>query len=124
LTRGRNLAHWYDFKRVKTSRGCRWRQLNSRLKHLFQYRCNIYYIKTNDNGARSEVCPVLLGLVIGLSAALTVSRFLNNILFAVSPTDPLTYAGAAAVLPGVNAAAVYVPARRAGLIDPVQLLRQ
>jgi putative ABC transport system permease protein len=70
------------------------------------------------------VCPVLLGLVIGLSAALTVSRFLNNILFAVSPTDPLTYAGAAAVLLGVNAAAVYVPARRAGLIDPVQLLRQ
>jgi FtsX-like permease family len=71
-----------------------------------------------------EVRPVLLGLVIGLSAALAVSQFLGGILFAISPTDPLTYAGVAAVLLAVNAADVYVPARRAGLIDPVQLLRQ
>jgi hypothetical protein len=49
------------------------------------------------------VCPVLLGLVIGLSAALTVSRFLSDILFAVSPTDPLIYSSVAAVLLGVNA---------------------
>jgi ABC-type antimicrobial peptide transport system permease subunit len=71
-----------------------------------------------------EVRPVLLGLVIGLAAALAVSQFLSGILLAISPTDPLTYAGVAAVLLAVNAAAVYVPARRAGLIDPVQLLRQ
>jgi hypothetical protein len=44
------------------------------------------------------VRPVVLGLVIGLSAALAISRFLNGILFAISPTDPLTYAGVVAVL--------------------------
>src|SRR5262249_39653432 len=71
-----------------------------------------------------EMRPVLLGLVIGLLAALAVSQLLSGILFAISPTDPMTYAGVALVLLAVNAAAVYVPARRAGRIDPVQLLRQ
>jgi putative ABC transport system permease protein len=71
-----------------------------------------------------EVRPVLLGLCIGLTSALALSRFFSGMLFAISPTDPVTYFGVATALLLVNAVAVYLPARRAGRIDPVQLLRE
>jgi putative ABC transport system permease protein len=70
-----------------------------------------------------ELRPVVFGLFIGLAAALAVSRFFSGVIFAISPTDPVTYAGVAAVLLAVSSLAVYLPARRAGLVDPVELLR-
>ena len=70
-----------------------------------------------------ELRPVLVGLLMGLTAALALSRFFGSLVFGISPTDPTTYVGVAVVLLAVSTVAVYVPARRAGLVDPVELMR-
>jgi predicted permease len=70
-----------------------------------------------------ELRPVVVGLIIGLMTALALSRFFSALLFGISPTDPATYVGVAVALLAVSALAVYVPARRAGLVDPVELMR-
>ena len=63
------------------------------------------------------------GTAIGLAAALALMRLMAGLLFGVTPRDPLSFAGVAAVLVGVAAVAVWLPARRATGIDPVQALR-
>jgi putative ABC transport system permease protein len=65
----------------------------------------------------------LLGMGIGLALALAASRFLQKLLFEVQPTDPLTYAGVAALLAAVALLACYIPARRATKVDPMIALR-
>jgi ABC-type antimicrobial peptide transport system permease subunit len=65
-----------------------------------------------------------LGLVIGLLAALPLTRFLRTLLFQVSPTDPLAFASVALLLAAVALVAAYVPGRRASRIDPTDALRQ
>src|SRR5262249_48991461 len=70
-----------------------------------------------------ELRPVLVGLFLGLAAALSLSRLFSSFVFAISPTDAATYLSVALVLLIVSALAVYIPARRAGLVDPVELLR-
>jgi ABC-type antimicrobial peptide transport system permease subunit len=64
-----------------------------------------------------------VGVVLGLLGAWGVSRVLTSLLYGVSPTDPLTYAGTAAALAVVAGAASWVPARRASRVDPVEALR-
>ncbi len=64
-----------------------------------------------------------IGTVLGAGVALGVSRFLSAQLFEVEPTDPLTVAGAAALLVGVALAAAYVPALRASRVEPMRVLR-
>ena len=66
---------------------------------------------------------VLIGLAIGIPAALGLGRFLSNLLFGVHPADPLTFAGVALLLAVVALAASYVPARRAMRVDPMVALR-
>jgi predicted permease len=63
------------------------------------------------------------GVAIGLPAGLGLSRFLNVLLYDVSPSDPTAFIGMAAVLFLVALAASYIPARRAGAIDPARALR-
>ena len=63
------------------------------------------------------------GVVIGLAAAIALSRFMESVLFEVTPADPLTYAIVAAILLTVAAAATLVPARRATGVDPLVALR-
>jgi len=66
---------------------------------------------------------VLLGLCIGVAAALVVTRWMSSVLFDVKPTDPLTFATVAALLAVVAFLAAYIPARRALRVDPMVALR-
>ena len=65
----------------------------------------------------------LVGVAIGIAAALGLTRLMVKMLFGVSTTDPLTFAAVAAVLTGVALAACYIPVRRAMRIDPIGALR-
>jgi putative ABC transport system permease protein len=66
---------------------------------------------------------VALGVAIGLAGAWALSRVLRQQLFEITPGDPVTYLGAAAVLGLVALVANYVPARRATGVDPMVALR-
>jgi len=66
----------------------------------------------------------LVGLTIGLLAALALTRVLRSMLFEVTTTDPLTYVGMASVLGLAVIAASWIPARRAARVDPVIALRK
>jgi len=65
-----------------------------------------------------------LGLVVGLVAAFGLTRFLQSMLYGVSPTEPATLAVVTALLALVALLACFVPARRAAGVDPVIALRQ
>lgn len=63
------------------------------------------------------------GIAAGLVAAFALTRFVRSLLYEVSPSDPTAFFGTAALLFAVALAASYVPARRAGRIDPVRALK-
>jgi predicted permease len=65
----------------------------------------------------------MLGVAIGIAASLAISRLLSSLLFGVSATDPLTFAGVAALLSSAALLASYIPARRAMRLDPNDALR-
>jgi putative ABC transport system permease protein len=67
--------------------------------------------------------PAFVGLVIGLGAALVVTRYLRAVLYGMSPTDPITFVGAPLILMAIALTALSVPALRATRVDPVQALR-
>jgi predicted permease len=66
---------------------------------------------------------IAAGLALGLAGSLWAARFVEALLFQLEPRDPLTFAGGAVVLVAVGAVAAWLPARRAGRIDPVAALR-
>ena len=72
---------------------------------------------------RNGLSLALIGLAIGLATALALTRIMKSLLFEVSATDPLTFAGVAAIFIGVALAACLIPARRAMHVDPAAILR-
>jgi predicted permease len=65
----------------------------------------------------------LIGVAIGIAAALGLTRLMANQLFGVTTHDPLTFGGVAVLLTLVAVAACYIPARRAMRTDPIVALR-
>jgi ABC-type antimicrobial peptide transport system permease subunit len=63
------------------------------------------------------------GVGLGLIGALATTRVLRLLLFSVSTTEPMVYAGLALLLLGVAAAACWIPAQRAMRVDPMVALR-
>ena len=72
---------------------------------------------------RETVLLVLMGVAIGLPASIATTRFLQDYLFELKPTDPATIAGAALMLTAIAVFAGYLPARRAARVDPMTALR-
>jgi predicted permease len=64
-----------------------------------------------------------IGMVVGIVASWALARTLSGLLFGVTSSDPVTFAGMLVILTGVAALAGYLPARRASRIDPMSALR-
>ena len=64
-----------------------------------------------------------VGMLLGVAASWALARALSGLLFGVTSTDPVTFAGMLIVLTAVAALAGYLPARRASRIDPMIALR-
>jgi len=73
---------------------------------------------------RSAMRTVAGGIVIGVPVAIAVGGFLDAYLFGIGPTDPVTLAGVLVLLIAVSLVAAWVPARRAGAVDPLLTLRR
>jgi putative ABC transport system permease protein len=65
----------------------------------------------------------LLGVALGIAAALGLANLVAAMLFGVTPFDPVSYAATAGVLLVVAALACYLPARRAMRVDPIIAMR-
>jgi len=72
---------------------------------------------------RQSAVLTVVGIVLGLSGAAMLSRYLEGLLFGVTPLDPVTFAGAAVVFTLVALVAAVGPTRRATGVDPLVALR-
>jgi putative ABC transport system permease protein len=65
----------------------------------------------------------IAGVLVGVLSSLALGRILSGFLYGVSPTDPMTIIGVAALLIFVALLASYLPAKRATRVDPMVALR-
>lgn len=69
------------------------------------------------------VILALVGIIVGLAGALTLTRLMSSLLFGVTPVDAVTFATVSLCLVAVAVIACYIPARRATKVDPLVALR-
>jgi predicted permease len=72
---------------------------------------------------RQGMLPVIIGMAVGLTAGLALTRLMRSLLFEVSATDPMTFIVSALLLILVALLACWIPARRATKVDPMVALR-
>jgi predicted permease len=72
---------------------------------------------------REGVRTAAAGIAAGLGGALALTRYLQSMMFGVSPSDPAVFAGVTLALFSVALLACYIPARRATQVDPMVALR-
>ncbi len=65
---------------------------------------------------------VMIGVLGGVLAAFFITRLVSNLLYGITPTDPVTFAGVSGLLAAVAMAASYFPAHRATKVDPLVAL--
>jgi putative ABC transport system permease protein len=73
---------------------------------------------------RKGLALTVIGIGLGLIGASAITRALQGMLFGVTPLDPVTFLGVAALFALVTTIASYVPARRATRVDPMAALRE
>ena len=73
---------------------------------------------------RQGMSLVVIGMAIGVAAALLIGRLLSGMLFGVGASDPISLIGATVLLGAIALAACYLPARWATRVDPLVALRQ
>jgi ABC-type antimicrobial peptide transport system permease subunit len=66
---------------------------------------------------------VVIGIVIGVGAALVTTRFLGALLYDVEAVDPIVFAAMSVIMISMGVLASYMPARRASSVDPIEALR-
>jgi ABC-type antimicrobial peptide transport system permease subunit len=74
-------------------------------------------------GVKDGAKVVLVGIVVGIGAALASTRFLSTLLYDVKAVDPVVFAGVSLMMLGVGILASYMPARRASMVNPVESMR-
>ena len=72
---------------------------------------------------RGALGQILIGIALGVPAALVAGYYMSSQLYEVRGYDPLSLAGAVAVLGACAAIAGFIPARRAASVDPMKALR-
>jgi predicted permease len=95
----------------------RQREIGVRLA-LGAQKANIYSLVLRDG-----LTPVLIGAMAGIGIAFAFARVIGNLLFEVSPYNPVFTTAAIGVLLAVGALACLLPARRAAAVDPMAALR-
>src|SRR5215469_12581984 len=102
------------------------------ISYITSQRAHEMGIRMALGAARTDVLRIVLsqagriaiiGVGIGVVASFGLMRLMANLLFGVSPHDPLTFLGMALLLASVALLASYIPARRAAKVDPVVALR-
>src|SRR6185436_5940987 len=73
---------------------------------------------------RQGLVQALMGIAVGAIAAAALTRLLSTFLYGVSSVDPIAFAGASGALIAIGVLAAFVPARRAGTVDPARVLRE
>jgi putative ABC transport system permease protein len=64
-----------------------------------------------------------LGTMLGIAIALALTRLMGELLYGVSPSDPVVFGSVVAIIAFVGLAACWLPARRAAALDPLKALR-